>query len=513
MTDPIVLVILDGFGEREAGEGNSILRAKTPNLRKFLENYPHTLLEASGEAVGLPKGTMGNSEVGHLTIGAGRIICQDLSRIHHAIDEGSFFKNPTLLAAFRRAVKKRKRAHLIGLLSDGGVHSHERHLFSLFKMAREQKTEKLSVHCFLDGRDTPPKSSQIYLARLQEEMKREKVGEIATLIGRYYAMDRDKRWERVQLAYEALVDRKGERRHQDPIGAIDEVYAKHVTDEFIQPILFGENNGIEDGDAVIFFNFRADRARELTITLTDPGFQGFRRRIFPKLGMFVCMTEYDKTFNLPVAFPAERPKRVLAELLSERKIPQFHTAETEKYAHVTYFLNGGIEKPFPLEERLLVPSPKDVPTYDKKPEMHAQQVTDEALKRIHADCPVVIMNYANPDMVGHSGDFKATVRAVEVIDDCLGQLAQAVEAKKGTLIITADHGNCEEMIDKKGGPHTAHTTNKVPFILVNDSYKCRGGVTPPLRSGGGLQDVAPTILSLLGISKPPEMTGTSLISS
>lgn len=394
----------------------------------------------------------------------------------------------------------------MGLLSDGGVHSHERHLFSLFKMAKEQKVEKLSVHCFLDGRDTPPKSSQSYLAHLQEEMGKAKVGEIATLVGRYYAMDRDKRWERVQLAYEAMVERKGE-LHDDPIRTIDQVYAKHVTDEFIQPVLFGKDNGIQDGDVVIFFNFRADRARELTRALTDADFDGFPRRRFPKLGMFVCMTEYDKTFKLPVAFSPEKPRRILAEILSEHQIPQFHTAETEKYAHVTYFLNGGVEKPFPLEERLLIQSPRDVPTYDKKPEMHAAQVTDEAMKRIRAGCPVVIMNYANPDMVGHSGDLKATMRAVEVIDDCLGQLAQEVEAKKGTLIITADHGNCEEMVDGRGGPHTAHTTNRVPFLLIGDQWK---GVT--LRSGG-LRDVTPTIFQIIGIPKPAEMTGLSLIPS
>ncbi|MBI4196852.1 MAG: 2,3-bisphosphoglycerate-independent phosphoglycerate mutase, partial [Deltaproteobacteria bacterium] len=368
--NPLLLIILDGFGVRNVREGNATVMAQMPNWNRFLKQYPHTELEASGEAVGLPSGVMGNSEVGHLTIGSGRINNQDLSRINQSIKDRSFFENPILQNAFRMAKETGKRVHLMGLLSDGGVHSHERHLFALFQMAKMQKMEKVSVHCFLDGRDTPPKSSQEYLRRLQGEMKTSGIGEIATLIGRYYAMDRDKRWERVQIAYEALTEKKGS-AHNDPLKAVEEVYQKHLTDEFIQPIVFGKGNAIQEGDVVLFFNFRPDRARELTQALTDPQFDGFSRNRFPPLGVFVCMTQYDKLFDLPIAFPPNRPKRILAEILGEHKISQFHTAETEKYAHVTYFLNGGVEKPFPLEERLLIPSPKDVPTYDKKPEMSA----------------------------------------------------------------------------------------------------------------------------------------------
>jgi 2,3-bisphosphoglycerate-independent phosphoglycerate mutase len=505
--NPLVLIILDGFGVREKKEANAVKLAHTPYLDQILRKYPHTTLEASGEAVGLPAGTMGNSEVGHLTIGSGRIIYQDLSRINHAIEDGSFFKNDVLRKAFQTARESNKTVHLLGLLSDGGVHSHERHLFALVKMAKNEKVSQLAVHCFLDGRDTPPASSQTYLRNLQKELGDS--GEIATLVGRYFAMDRDKRWDRVQIAYEALVEGKGE-PHQEPVVAVEEAYQKHETDEFIKPIVFPpkrlKSNRIQDGDVVIFFNFRADRARELTQALAFTEFSGFSRKKFPKLGMFVCMTQYDKTYDLPVVFPPERPKRILAELLSERGIPQFHTAETEKYAHVTYFLNGGIEKPFPGEERLLVPSPKDVPTYDKKPEMSAYQVTEEALERIRDGCPVVIMNYANPDMVGHSGILDATIQAVEVIDECIGKICKEVLDRKGTVIITADHGNCEEMMDDQGGPHTAHTTNPVPFLLVSDSWK-----NVKLCSKCGLKDVAPTILNILGIPQPKEMTGESLI--
>ncbi len=512
--NPLLLVILDGFGVREKSVANAIRLARMPHYQRLLDRYPHTTLLASGEAVGLPRGVMGNSEVGHLTIGSGRIVYQDLTRINQAIDDGSFFENLILRQACQSAGGK--KLHLIGLLSDGGVHSHERHLFALLKLAKQWFANpspasgegKIVIHAFLDGRDTPPKSSQLYLKRLQNEISG--IGEIGTLIGRYYAMDRDKRWDRVQIAYDALVGGKGE-KHSDPIRAIDEVYRQHLTDEFIKPILFGKDNRISDGDSVIFFNFRPDRARELTRALTDPDFNDFRREPFPRLGRFVCFTQYDKEWSLPVAFQPNKPKRVLAEILSEKGIAQFHTAETEKYAHVTYFLNGGVEQPFPMEERLLIPSPKNVPTYDKKPEMNARPVTEEALKRIRAGTPVVIINYANPDMVGHSGDLKATIKAVEVIDECLGRLSDEILKRNGTMIITADHGNCEEMQDARGGPHTAHTTNPVPFLLVNDSYKARGGSTPPLRSGGGLQDVTPTILSLLEIPQPAEMTGRSLI--
>jgi 2,3-bisphosphoglycerate-independent phosphoglycerate mutase len=499
-------MILDGFGIAPPSEGNAISIAqknkKMPRLDKILKTYPHTTVEASGKAVGLPAGVMGNSEVGHLTIGSGRIIYQYLSRVNRDIADGTFFKNEILKKGIETAIKNGSTLHLMGLLSDGGVHSHEKHLFALLQFAKKEGAKKIAVHAFLDGRDTPPQSSLLYLKALQKELKG--VGEIATLIGRYYAMDRDKRWERVQIAYDALVEGIGEKR-TNPIAAVEEAYREHITDEFIKPYVFGDGQ-IKDNDVVLFFNFRPDRARELTQALTDPGFTGFPRKKFPKLAEFVCMTEYDKKNKLPVAFPPPRVERVLAQVLSENKIPQFHTAETEKYAHVTYFLNGGIETPFPLEERLLVPSPRDVPTYDKKPEMNAEKLTEEVLKKLKEGCPVILMNFANPDMVGHSGVLPATVKAVEVIDDCIGKIVDEVLARKGTVMITADHGNCEEMLDKNGKPHTAHTTNPVPFILIGDEWK-----NAKLKSGGGLQDIAPTILKILNLPQPPEMTGTSLM--
>ncbi len=502
---PLVLIILDGFGFRPEKDGNAISMAKTPNFDWILRDYPHTTLDAHGEAVGLPPGTMGNSEVGHLTIGSGRINYQDYSRINHAIDDGSFFKNEVLGKAFQTAAAGGGTVHLMGLLSDAGVHSHQKHLFALLKAAKAAGAKRIVIHCFLDGRDTPPKSSQTYVKSLEKELTG--VGEIGTLVGRYYAMDRDKRWERVQIAYDALTLGKGT-VHKDPVKAIEEAYAQHVTDEFIQPYVFGDvsKNRMKDGDVVVFFNFRPDRARELTQALTDSQFDGFVREKFPKLGGYVCLTQYDKNFPLPVVFPPNRPKRVLAELVSEKGLKQFHTAETEKYAHVTYFLNGGIEPPFPGEERLLIPSPKDVPTYDKKPEMSAGAVTEAALAKIREGVPVVLMNFANPDMVGHSGVLPATVKAVEVIDDCVGKICKETLARGGTVLITADHGNCEQMVDEHGGPHTAHTLNPVPFHLIGDRFK-----NAKLKSGRGLQDVAPTILQILGIPQPKEMTGESLI--
>lgn len=508
-TQPLVLIILDGFGHRTATDGNAVSQADTPYWNHLLKTYPHTLLEASGEAVGLPAGVMGNSEVGHLTIGSGRILYQDLSRIHKSIEDESFFQNDVFKKAFATARQNESTVHLMGLLSDGGVHSHERHLFALLKMAKQEGNDQIAVHCFLDGRDTPPASSKRYVANLQKKLKG--VGEVATLIGRYYVMDRDKRWERVQVAYEALVGAQFiEPIHKDPLEAIDEAYRNHVTDEFIKPIIFPPShltsNRIQDGDVVIFFNFRADRAREITIALTAPDFDGFPRKIFPKIGMYVTMTQYDKNFNLPVAFPPERPKHTLAELISEQGLKQFHTAETEKYAHVTYFLNGGVEAPFPGEERLLIPSPKEVATYDQKPEMNASLVAEAAIQKIREGIPIIMMNFANPDMVGHSGKLLETIRAVEVIDGCLKSICEEVLKRQGTVLITADHGNCEQMLDEKGGPHTAHTTNPVPFVLVNDSLK-----GSKLKPQGGLRDVTPTILKLLNIPQPKEMTGGSLI--
>ncbi len=507
--NPLVLVILDGFGHRTDASGNSILMAKAPHWASFLKNYPHTELACHGEAVGLPAGTMGNSEVGHLTIGAGRIFYQDLSRINQSIQNKSFFANPVLLKAFETAQKNRSKVHLMGLLSDAGVHSHESHIFALLKMAHENGDPRVIVHCFLDGRDTPPNSSPTYVRNLQRKLGSH--AEIGTLIGRYYAMDRDQRWDRVQIAYEALVE-DGGKKQTDPCAAIEASYAEKITDEFLKPVILaakdGSSNRIEDGDVVIFFNFRPDRARELTRALMDTSFEGFQRKKIPKPGMYVCMTEYDKAFPLPVAFPPDKPTRVLAEILSEQGIRQFHTAETEKYPHVTYFLNGGVEAPFPGEERLLIPSPREVATYDLKPEMSALPVTEAALEKLRSGCPVIFINFANPDMVGHTGVLPASIRAVETIDACLGRLAEEVLKRDGTMIITADHGNCEEMIAGDGQPHTQHTLNPVPLVLIDNKRK-----KAALRSGGGLQDIAPTILEIMGLPIPPEMTGKSLLTA
>ena len=505
---PLVLIILDGFGFRAETKANAIALAKAPYFQRLFKDFPHTTLDATGEAVGLPAWTMGNSEVGHLTIGSGRIVYQDLSRINRSIEEGSFFKNPALTKAFQLAVGAGRTVHFMGLLSDAGVHSHLNHLSALLKMVKTHKVPRVSVHGFLDGRDTPPRSGGNYIARLQKELGGP-YG-IATLIGRYYAMDRDKRWERVKIAYESIVDGKGT-PHTDPVAAVQEAYDSNITDEFIQPLVFSKYPRIEDGDVVIFFNFRPDRARELTRSLTDPNFNGFPLARMPRLGMFVCMTQYDKKLPLPVAFAPDKPKRVLAEILSENGIRQFHTAETEKYAHVTYFLNGGVEPPFPGEERLMIPSPRDVATYDQRPEMSALPVTEGVLKHIQDGFPVIIVNFANPDMVGHSGMLGAAIQAVEVIDNCVGRICKEALSRHGTVLITSDHGNCEEMEDEQGGPHTAHTMNPVPFILVGEAWKCKGGITPPLRSGGGLRDITPTILDILGLPKPTEMTGSSLI--
>ncbi len=501
---PLVLIILDGFGEGLDSEGNAVTRAKTPHFDAIRRDYPHTELGAHGEAVGLPPGTMGNSEVGHLTIGSGRINYQDFSRIQHAVADGSFFQNEILRKNFETAVANGSTVHLMGLLSDAGVHSHDSHLFALLKFAKDQKVSRVVVHAFLDGRDTPPKSGRSYVEKLQNQMATIGIGQIGTLIGRYYAMDRDNRWDRVQIAYDALVLGQG-KVHQDPVKAVEEAYAENVTDEFIKPVVFSKAS-INDRDTVIFFNFRPDRARELTQALTDPAFEGFPRLKSPKIANYVCVTQYAKNFALPVAFPPQKPKRVLAGILSEHGVKQFHTAETEKYAHVTYFLNGGVETPFAGEERLLIPSPKDVATYDQKPSMSALAVTEAVLAKLKENFPVIFVNFANPDMVGHSGVLPAAIEAVEVIDNAVGLICGETLARGGCVLITADHGNCEQMIDTDGGPHTAHTLNPVPFYLVGEKFK-----GARLKTGKGLQDVAPTILSLLGLPKPPEMTGESLI--
>ncbi|MFZ5632831.1 MAG: 2,3-bisphosphoglycerate-independent phosphoglycerate mutase [Bacillota bacterium] len=506
---PLVLIILDGWGLSDVSRGNAIASAGTPNIDSYWKNYPHTVLGCSGEDVGLPEGQMGNSEVGHLNMGAGRVVYQELTRISKAIRDGSFFENDVLRQAMDHALRAGGALHLMGLLSDGGVHSHINHLFALLEMAGRRRLEKVYVHCFLDGRDVPPDNALEYIKQLEEKIKELKTGRIATVMGRYYAMDRDRRWERTERAYRALVDGQG-LKALSVEAAVKESYARQETDEFVQPTVIEDGAGnpvatVKNGDAVIFFNFRPDRARQLTRSFVDSDFRGFDRGQALENLYFVCMTRYDKTIEAPVAFPPQRLKNTLGEVLSAARIKQLRLAETEKYAHVTFFFNGGVEPPNPGEERILIPSPK-VATYDLKPEMSAPEITEELVGQLQFDrYRVIIVNYANPDMVGHTGDMEAAVRAVETVDRCLGRAVGAILKKNGVAIITADHGNAEHMRNEAGRPVTAHTTDPVPFILVGEQV--RGAVLRP----GRLEDVAPTILDLLGIEKPKEMTGSSLI--
>ncbi len=505
MTRPplVALVIFDGWGLRAEQEGNAIAAARTPVMEATKAAYPHTALEASGTAVGLLPGVMGNSEVGHLTIGAGRVIYQDVMRISRAIETGEFYENPVLLDAMGTVVRNGTSLHLWGLLSDGSVHSHIEHLLALVAMAARNKVANIAVHAVLDGRDTPPASALPYIERLESTLAQIGRGRIATVSGRYYAMDRDKRWERTRRAWEAIVDGKG-LSAESARAAVTAAYDSGQTDEFVVPTVVGAPQPIKDGDTVICFNFRADRARQLTAAIALEEFSGFERPRKPSVE-YVCMTEYDRTFNLPIAFPPQDVRNTLGEMLSKNGLRNLRLAETEKYAHVTYFLNGGIEKPFPYEERILVPSLK-VATYDLAPEMRAPQIAETAEEQILSRrFAVVIINFANPDMVGHTGKFEAAVRAVEASDAALGRVLSAVKKVNGVALITADHGNAEQMIDPKTGePHTAHTTNPVPFILAHPDY--RG----TLREGGTLADVAPTMLGVLGIEAPPEMTGRDL---
>ncbi len=510
---PFLLIIMDGWGYREEVEGNAVRLAGTPHLDALQAAYPFTLLKASGEAVGLPEGQMGNSEVGHLNIGAGRIVYQDLTRINMAIKDGSFFENKVLKEAFRRAKETGGKVHLLGLVSDGGVHSHIEHIYALLELAkREGLCDRTFVHAFTDGRDTPPTSGVEYLAALVRKMKELSCGRVASVSGRYYAMDRDKRWERTAQAYRALVLGEGYRAN-DPVEAVKAAYERGETDEFIKPTVIYEGDHpvalIEDGDVVIFFNFRADRARQLTMALTKKDFREFERPKFPKLAYFVCMTLYDETFDLPVAFPPVHLKNIWGEVVSKANLYQLRIAETEKYAHVTYFFNGGEEEPFPLEERKLIPSPRDVPTYDLKPEMSAYEVTEEVIRRIKTrKYSFIVMNYANGDMVGHTGVLEAAIKAVKVVDECVGRVISVWREvmDQAPAIVTADHGNCEMMIDPKTGePFTAHTANPVPFYLVDDRFK--GAKLKP----GILGDIAPTALFLMGLEIPKEMTGKVLI--
>lgn len=507
---PLILIVLDGWGINQRKEGNAQALAKMPFVDKIFKEYPHSKLETSGLSVGLPEGQMGNSEVGHLTMGAGRVVYQELTRIDREIETKNFFKNKTLLEAMSAVKKSGGAFHLMGLVSDGGVHSHINHLFALLDMAKQNALDKVFIHAFLDGRDTPPTSGRGYIEQLQAYLDKAGIGRIATISGRYYAMDRDNRWERVEKAYKAL--RSGDGRwSKGPLEAVDEAYKRGETDEFVLPAVITSNNKplatINDGDSIIFFNFRADRARELTRTFTQEDCKGFNRGNKPKLSSYVCLTEYDSIFNLPVAFPPQSLKNILSEVLSKNKIKQLRMAETEKYAHVTFFFNGGVEKPFEFEERVLMPSPKEVATYDKKPEMSAYLVTDELVRRIkNADYQFILVNYANGDMVGHTGNMDAAIKACEVINECLEKVIGAARERGWTALITSDHGNIEQMIDyDTNQTYTAHSTNPVPFVLIDDERK-----NLSLRDGG-LSDISPTILELMAIEKPQEMTGKSLI--
>jgi 2,3-bisphosphoglycerate-independent phosphoglycerate mutase len=506
---PLALIILDGFGYSEQREGNAVALAQMPFYNDLLEKYPHTLIEASGECVGLPAGVMGNSNVGHLCMGAGRVVRTDLERINYEIKSGEFAHNLVLNAAIDSALAHERALHIMGLTSDGLVHSSQEHAYALLRMAKDRGLRRVFVHCFLDGRDTPPSSAVRYIAAMQEKCREIGVGEIATVCGRYYAMDRDKRWERVERAYKLLVEGEGVRT-TDPVAAIKQSYEHNITDEFVEPIVVTREGGqpvatISDGDSCIFFNFRADRAREITSALAVPGFDAFPTPNRPHTH-FVCFAIYDKTYPLPVAFPPTQPHNILAEVFAGLGVRNYRMAETEKYAHVTYFFNGGTEREFPHERRLLVPSPQ-VATYDLKPEMSAYILTDKILRAIdERETDAFIINFANPDMVGHTGNLAKTIEAVQHVDTCLGWITKSLKRARGRCLITADHGNCEQMIDPQTGqPHTAHTTNRVPFLLIDES--ARGA---RLREGGALEDVAPTMLALLGIDKPTEMTGRDL---
>lgn len=503
---PLMLIVLDGWGISDNPESSAQEQAEIPFYKSLLQEYPHTALECSGEAVGLPAGTMGNSEVGHLNLGAGRIVYQDYARINKSIQDGSLLNNDALAGALDSAAEKGTAVHLLGLLSDGGVHSHINHLFALIDMALVRGVQRVFVHAFMDGRDTPPVSGIKYVRRLEEFLKDKPAAKIASVTGRYWAMDRDQRWERVERAYRALVSGDG-RKYASAGEAVEAGYAAKETDEFIKPSVICNDSvpvgTFQEGDTAVFFNFRADRARELTAALTAPDFEGFTRENLPAFGSFVTMTMYDDDFSLPIAFPPYKLTSILGEILSKRGLTQLRIAETEKYAHVTYFFNGGEEISLPGEDRCLIPSPKDVATYDLKPEMSAYEVTDEVLKRI--DDPsydFILLNFANPDMVGHTGVMEAAVRACETVDRCLEKIVAKVRSVGGLAIITADHGNCDEMIGNDS-PYTAHSMNPVPFLLVKKGLQ--------LRARGILADVAPTVLELMGIEKPEEMTGESLI--
>ena len=506
---PTMLMILDGYGQNPDTRGNAVAAAHTPHIDALFQAYPHTTLGASGLSVGLPEGQMGNSEVGHLNIGAGRIVYQELTRITKSIQDGDFFENPAFLKAVSHVKAHDSALHIMGLLSDGGVHSHISHLFALIQLAKKHGLKKVYIHAFLDGRDVPPKSAGIFLKSLEEELNRQNTGVIATICGRYYAMDRDNRFERVQLAYDALTLGAGELA-ACPEEGLSSAYAQEMTDEFVKPIILTDALGKPRGlvcehDAIIMFNFRPDRAREITRCFVDPGFSGFQRdESFQDL-CYVCMTQYDAAMpRVLLAYPPEHLTNTLGEYLSKQGLTQLRIAETEKYAHVTFFFNGGVEEPNKGEDRILIPSPK-VATYDQKPEMSAFEVTQAVLEEIEKDhYDVIILNFANPDMVGHTGVFSAAVAALEALDQCVGKIFKAVSEKDGLILLTADHGNCDCMLDKEENPVTAHSLNPVPFLISSKAPLS-------LRKDGVLADIAPTMLELLELPQPKEMTGRSLI--
>ena len=497
---PTTLIIMDGFGLNPSDQSNAVAAAKTPVLDNLFATCPHTTLSASGLDVGLPEGQMGNSEVGHTNIGGGRVVFQDLPRISRSIDDGSFFENPAYVSAMDACLKNDSSLHLYGLLSDGGVHSHTTHLWALLKMAKIRGLKKVYIHAFLDGRDVSPTSGKGFVAEAVEKCKEIGVGKVATVMGRYYAMDRDKRWDRLERAYDAMVYGTGI-QNSDPVDAVAQSYKAGVTDEFVEPVVCDKDGTISDNDSIIFFNYRPDRAREITRAFVDPDFDGFKRQFFPVT--YVCTTEYDASMpNVQVAFPRVAVKNGLGEYLSHLGLTQLRIAETEKYAHVTFFFNGGVETVYPGEDRVLVNSPK-VATYDLQPEMSAVEVTDKCVERIESgNYDVVILNFANCDMVGHTGVFEAAVKAVETVDTCVGRVVEATKKMGGIAMITADHGNAEEMAKADGSPMTAHTTNLVPFIVVGAAVELHPG---------RLADIAPTILDVMGLECPPEMDGKTLI--
>ncbi|MCD7774941.1 MAG: 2,3-bisphosphoglycerate-independent phosphoglycerate mutase [Clostridiales bacterium] len=502
MKKPYVLCIMDGFGNNPDSYGNAIKAAKTPNLDKLFADCPNTLIGASGLDVGLPDGQMGNSEVGHTNIGAGRVVYQELTRITKSIEDGDFFENEALVGAMENCKKNGTALHIMGLMSNGGVHSHNTHLYAIVEMAKKYGLEKVFIHCFMDGRDVPPTSGKDFVSELFHKLKDIGVGKIATIEGRYYAMDRDNRWERVVKAYDAITKCEGV-KFTCGKELMEQSYADGVTDEFVVPSVNEEAEPVKDGDSVVFFNFRPDRAREITRAFVDPDFTGFEREQIKNL-YYVCMTQYDASMpNVHVAFKPESLDNTFGEYLSDKGMTQLRIAETEKYAHVTFFFNGGVEKQYPGEDRILVNSPK-VATYDLQPEMSAYEVTDKVVEQIESGkFDAVILNFANCDMVGHTGVFDAAVKAVETVDECVGRTVEAVKKMNGVMLITADHGNADKMMEADGSPFTAHTTNLVPLIVVNKDCQ--------LRDGGKLCDLCPTLLDIMGLEQPPEMTGKSLI--